>query len=237
VLAEENVKPLHILIVTIVLSINLVFAQSDVTEKLITTYPYYASEKRSVQIKNKYKQIKQGMTSKQVIQLLGDPDEIRPLYEPKIWGPKQIGYSYWYLIQRKTDKGSQNDRDEKLVRVSYDLDWDVMFVDHWGFDEQPQDDITFSIEYRAEVVLRVKRLSFDGSDKHAWYTVKISKVIKNTSGEVFGTTLKIASYSWKRGIPEGESTVYLQHYNKSKKKFWMLLGGEAATGVRHMKNQ
>jgi len=228
---------LHILILTIVLSINPVFAQSNVAEKLITTYPYYASEKRSVQIKSKYKQIKQGMTSKQVIQLLGDPDEVRPLYEPKIWGPKQIGYTHQYLIQRKTAKGSQNDRDEKLVMVSYDLDWDVMSVDLWGFDEQPLDDVTSSIEYKADVVLRVERLSFDGSDKYAWYTVKILKVIKNTSNEVFGATLKIASYSWKDGIPEGESTVYLQRYNKSENRFWMLLGGEAATGVRPMKNK
>lgn len=230
-------KPRHILILAILLSINPAFAQSDVTEKLITTYPYYASEKRSVQLKSKYKQIQQGMTSKQVIQLLGDPDEIRPLYEPKIWGPKQIGYTYWYVIQRKTDKGSQNDRDEKLARVSFDLDWDVMSVDHWGFDDQPQDDGTSSIEYKADVVLRVERLSFDGSDKYAWYKVKILKVIKNTSSEVFGPTLKIASYSWRDGIPEGESTVYLQHYNKSQKRFWMLLGGEAATGVRPMKNK
>ena len=75
------------------------------------------------------------MTLQQVKRILGDPDEIRPLYELEIYKPKQIGYTHWYLIQRKIVKGSQNERDEKLVRVSYDLNWTVTHIDHWGFDE------------------------------------------------------------------------------------------------------
>ena len=133
---EENMKYFYFMIVIIALSINFAFAQSDTVEKSIKTYPYYASKPRAAQIKGKYKKIEKGMTTKQVTQLLGQPDEIRPLYEPKIKNPRQIGYTHWYLIQRKTDKGSQNDKDEKLVRVSYGLDWIVMSVDHWGFDDE-----------------------------------------------------------------------------------------------------
>jgi hypothetical protein len=128
-------KYFYIFILAIALSVNLAFAQNDVAEKLIKTYPYYASKLRASEIKDKYRKIQEGMTSKQVMQLLGEPDEISPLYEPKILEPKQIGYTHWYLIQRKTDKGSQNDRDEKLVRISYDLHWVVMIVNHWGFEE------------------------------------------------------------------------------------------------------
>jgi len=105
-------------------------------ERLISAYPFYASKQRADQIKGNYKKIQIGMTPQQVKQLLGEPDEIRPFYEPKIYKPKQIGYTHWYLIQRKTDKGSRNDKDEKLVRVFYDLNWIVTRVDHWGFDEQ-----------------------------------------------------------------------------------------------------
>ena len=114
-------KYFYVLIVAIALSTNSTYAESSVAEKLIKTYPYYASKQKSSRIKGNYTKIQKGMTSKQVQQLLGEPDEIRPLSEPNILDPKQIGYTHWYLIQRKTDTGSQNDGDEKLVRVSCDL--------------------------------------------------------------------------------------------------------------------
>jgi hypothetical protein len=129
-------KVSSVLILAITLSSNPIFARSEVAEKLIKSYPYYASEQRTAQIKSRYKQIQKGMTTEQVKKLLGEPDEIRPAYEPKIWNPKQIGYTHWYLIQRKNDTGSQNDRDEKLVRIFYDFKWSVVKVDHWGFDER-----------------------------------------------------------------------------------------------------
>jgi hypothetical protein len=117
-------------------SISLAFAQGDVAEKAIKTYPYFASEPRSAQIKGNDKKIEKGMAIKQATQLLGEPDEFRHLYEPKIKNPRQIGYTHWYFIQRNTDHGSQHDKDEKLVRVSSGLDWIVMSVDHWGFNDK-----------------------------------------------------------------------------------------------------
>lgn len=88
---------------------------------------------------------------------------------------------------------------------------------------------TSPLEKKAEVILRVKRLSFDGADKYAWYKVQILEIIKNTSNETFGPILKIAAYSWVPGVSEGESTVYLEHYNKDGKRLWMLLGGGTTT--------
>lgn len=87
---------------------------------------------------------------------------------------------------------------------------------------------------KAEVILRVKLLSRGEADKYAWYEVAILKVLKNESGETFGKALKIAAYSWKTGVPEGESTVYLERYNKTDKGLWKLVGGEASTGVSHV---
>jgi outer membrane protein assembly factor BamE (lipoprotein component of BamABCDE complex) len=110
-------------------------AQNTTNNKTIL-YPYYASENRVEQIKNNYRKVKSGMTPEQVKSLLGEPDETHPLYEPKILNPKQIGNTHWFIIQRKTAKGSVKDKDEKLVRISYDLNWKVIGIDHWGFDDK-----------------------------------------------------------------------------------------------------
>lgn len=89
---------------------------------------------------------------------------------------------------------------------------------------------------KAPVVLRVKLLSIGGgADKYAWYEVEILKVLKNESGETFGQKLKIAAFSRKPGVPEGESTVYLERYNATDKGLWKLFGGGAATGVSHVR--
>ncbi len=89
---------------------------------------------------------------------------------------------------------------------------------------------------KAEVVLRVKRLGPGEGSKYLWYPVEVLQVLKNRSGEAFTNTLSIAAYSWKAGVPEGESTVYLEHYNTNR-GIWRLVGGEASTGVSHVKKQ
>lgn len=124
------------LLMLVALSINSASAQSVTSERVISTYPYYASKERAAQIKDNYAKTQIGMVPKQVKELLGEPDEIHPLFEPKINNPKQIGTTHWFIIQRKTDNGSPNDQDEKLVRISYDLNWKVTRIDKWGFDEQ-----------------------------------------------------------------------------------------------------
>jgi hypothetical protein len=89
---------------------------------------------------------------------------------------------------------------------------------------------------KAEVVLRVKRLGPGEGSKYLWYPVEVLQVLKNQSGEVFTNTLSVAAYSWKAGVPEGESTVYLERYNTNR-GIWKLVGGEASTGVSHAKKQ
>ncbi len=96
-------------------------------------YPYFASEERVTLIKSQYTNIKIGDSDNVVLDLLPDPDEIRDLFEPIMSKPKLIGKTYWYIIQRKSESGSVNDKEEKLVRVSFDRQGKVIAVDHWGF--------------------------------------------------------------------------------------------------------
>jgi hypothetical protein len=88
----------------------------------------------------------------------------------------------------------------------------------------------------AEVVLRVKRLGPGEGSKYLWYPVEVLQVLKNQSGAVFTNTLSVAAYGWKAGVPEGQSTVYLERYNTNR-AIWKLVGGEASTGVSHVKKQ
>jgi hypothetical protein len=88
----------------------------------------------------------------------------------------------------------------------------------------------------ALVVLRAKLISGGGnSDKYDYYEVEILRVFKNESGEILKGRIQVASYSWKLGVPKGESTLYLERYNQTVKGIWKLVGGEAATGVSHTK--
>jgi hypothetical protein len=88
---------------------------------------------------------------------------------------------------------------------------------------------------RAEVILRVQRLTAGEGSKYLWYDVQVLQVLKNQSREAFTNTLSVAAYSWKEGVPEGQSTLYLERYNKTDSGLWKLVGGEASTGVSHVK--
>src|SRR5690348_13318284 len=66
---------------------------------------------------------------------------------------------------------------------------------------------------KAEVVLRVRLIKYGGCDKYCWPEVEILKVQQNKSGFSFGERLTVAHYSWETGIPEGESTIYLERLN------------------------
>ena len=64
---------------------------------------------------------------------LPNPDEVKDLYEPKMYKPRIIGKTYWYIIQRTAGTGSLNERNEKLVRITFDLNGVVIKLDHWRF--------------------------------------------------------------------------------------------------------
>jgi hypothetical protein len=82
------------------------------------SYPYIASTERQKFITENYKKIKINQTEQEVKQILGTPDKVLPLYEPKIKNPKKIGFTFWYILQRLKENGSQNEKAEKLVRIS-----------------------------------------------------------------------------------------------------------------------
>ena len=98
------------------------------------SYPYRAIENRANTIRSEHKRINLKMSASRVIEILGEPDETLPLFEPKLKNPKQIGFTYWYLIQRLQNNGSVNEKNEKVVRISFDLNWTVTALDHWVFE-------------------------------------------------------------------------------------------------------
>lgn len=110
-------------------------SESSFVEREIRKYPFSASAERTTTIRNRYQRVIVGMRPTEVIAILGEPDEIRRLYSASSGTKKHIGYTYWFVIQRAVENGSVNERQEVLVRVSFDLIGLVMNVDHWGFDD------------------------------------------------------------------------------------------------------
>lgn len=110
----------------------ILFSFWRVTEAELS-YPYTASAERTKLIKGQFKKIKKGASKVTVLKYLKVPDEILDLYEPKMYKPKVIGETYWYIIQRMFKSGSVNEKNEKLVRVSFNLKGQVIEVTHWGF--------------------------------------------------------------------------------------------------------
>ena len=96
--------------------------------KELTDYPYVAAKERATFITTNYKKIEKNMRVDEVKKILGEPDEIRALYEPIKKNPKIIGYTYWYIIYRKDNN---NTKDESLVRISFNLAKKVINIVHW----------------------------------------------------------------------------------------------------------
>lgn len=100
-------------------------------EKHITTYPFAVTSERYKVMTTNYMKIKNGMMPEQVEMMLGVPDEILPLYKTKSKNAKPVGHSYWYVLRRAKKTGSVKEKDESLVRVSFDISGKVMSVDYW----------------------------------------------------------------------------------------------------------
>jgi hypothetical protein len=83
------------------------------------------------------------------------------------------------------------------------------------------------------VVLRVRLLKREGTDKIGWDRVRLVGVIKNSSHFTFPSEFEIAHYSGEPGVPDGESTVYLEPYNAASESLWRLFGGSGKAGVSH----
>ncbi|MCC7249526.1 MAG: hypothetical protein IT473_12970 [Lysobacter sp.] len=100
----------------------------------IVEYPHVASPERAAVIRADYAKIALGMPSAKVREILGEPDEIRPLYARTTKNPQTVGQTYWYVLRRRVAHGSQNERQESVVRVSFDAGGVVISVDAWGLD-------------------------------------------------------------------------------------------------------
>ncbi len=100
----------------------------------IVEYPHVASPERAAAIRAEYAKVALGMPSAKVREILGEPDEIRPLYERATKRPKTVGQTYWYVLRRRVAHGSHNERQESVVRVSLDTDGVVIGIDAWGLD-------------------------------------------------------------------------------------------------------
>jgi hypothetical protein len=99
-------------------------------------YPYYAPQVRRDTIENGCDELRTGMYAADVRGILGEPDEINDTYRPEdklAKNPKPIGYSYVYLIQRLCEKGSVDEKDEKLLRIFFDVEDKLIKVDRVGF--------------------------------------------------------------------------------------------------------
>ena len=94
---------------------------------------YVASQERKEQIVSNWQKIKTGMTSNQVKQVLGKPDEITPIYR-YIWAKNQksVGNNYWYILERRDFQGSGWNK-ESLVRIGFDNTDKATGIDRWGF--------------------------------------------------------------------------------------------------------
>ena len=76
------------------------------------------------------KKIKIGMLSSEVRKIMGKPDEVNDIYF-RIKNSKKTGFSYIYLLQRKKEKGSINEKDEKLIRFIFGNDDKLIKIDKW----------------------------------------------------------------------------------------------------------
>lgn len=122
-------KAIPAVFLTIIASVTA----TAIGEESSMSYPFVASKERQEFVKLVYRKVKIGHSNHEVRQLLGTPEIVLPLYEPKIKNPKRIGSTYWYILQRLKARGSKG---EKLVRISFDLAGRVTAVDQWGLENE-----------------------------------------------------------------------------------------------------
>lgn len=61
------------------------------------------------------------MSEKDVVAVLGAPDEKNPTYEPAVKNGRQIGFSYVYTLRKLKGSGSVDEMGEQSIRVHFDL--------------------------------------------------------------------------------------------------------------------
>ena len=69
------------------------------------TYPYIAPAERAKQIRAGRSALVVGSSTEAVKKAIGEPDEVRDLFD-KIKSAKPIGYTWWYIVERRAASGS-----------------------------------------------------------------------------------------------------------------------------------
>jgi hypothetical protein len=73
------------------------------TSSLPARKPFRASAEREAAILRSYVEVKPEMPIAEVQRLLGSPDRVLPVYEPRIKNPKRLGSTSWYVIEENND--------------------------------------------------------------------------------------------------------------------------------------
>ena len=68
---------------------------------------------------------------------------------------------------------------------------------------------------QVQLVLRINNNGFGEGSKYIWTEADVIAVIKNKTSQPIPARIKIAFYSFGKGLPGGKSTVYLIPYNSS----------------------
>lgn len=102
------------------------------TSALAIAYPYEAPPERQKLIRTQWAAIQLGMSSKDVMAILENPDETTPLYEPKVKNPRRIGSTMWYIVSQQKEHGSQNEVQKVALAIRLDLKGNVSRVERFN---------------------------------------------------------------------------------------------------------
>lgn len=110
---------LKITLFMIATSLVLSLQMASGKDSKIMKYPYVADAQKEERILSNCNSLKRGMTKYEVIQLLGQPDEIKNTYD-RFKLSEKIGESLVFVLRRDSLSGSLNEKNEKLIRLHFD---------------------------------------------------------------------------------------------------------------------
>ena len=98
---------------------------------LISSYPHNMKTSRVKTIRHGVSGVSVGDSRLDVEKMIGAPDELKHLYAPNS-PATQIGYTCWYVIKRDMKSGSVNQKNEDVIRLTYDFSNNLTSIDFWG---------------------------------------------------------------------------------------------------------
>lgn len=131
----------------------------------ITDYPFHASAERAALIRDRHRDVRPGMALAEVRAVLGEPDEVRPAHDPNLRRARLIGHTWWYVVRRLVEDGSEADMREALVRVRFNLQAKVESVVAWGLDDVAAGGAPRSASHWAAAAQRMLELALTWGDQ------------------------------------------------------------------------